>query len=129
MTDFRAIFDNLRRPRLLIRAARFGLQDYHRDRDLRRLLQATASPERAVPQLLAEEARLEEIRQTGEFVYEKTKGVEICPLSVVHRRSRRVHLDQEISRVPGYARLPNVYSLKAAACPLKCYSHPEAERF
>ena len=34
MTDFAAILANLRRPRLLIRAARFGLQDYRRDRDL-----------------------------------------------------------------------------------------------
>ncbi len=38
MTDFHTVLANLRRPRLLIRAARFGLQDYRRDRDLRRLL-------------------------------------------------------------------------------------------
>ena len=37
MTDFRIILANLRRPRLLIRAARFGLEDYRRDRDLSRL--------------------------------------------------------------------------------------------
>jgi len=43
MTDFRIILANLRRPRLLIRAARFGLEDYRRDRDLSRLLQDSDS--------------------------------------------------------------------------------------
>ena len=42
MTDFRTLLASLRRPRLLIRAARFGLADYRRDRDLRRLLDAAA---------------------------------------------------------------------------------------
>ena len=94
MTDFRAIFDNLRRPRLLIRAARFGLQDYHRDRDLRRLLQATASPERAVPQLLAEEARLEEIRQTGDINYPVGRHIEVLValMAEVRPLPRRVAL-------------------------------------
>ena len=32
MTDIRALLSDLRRPRLLIRAARFGLGDYRRDR-------------------------------------------------------------------------------------------------
>ena len=55
MTDFRIILANLRRPRLLMRAARIGLQDYRRDRDLRRILPQTlfsalksASPEAAL---------------------------------------------------------------------------------
>lgn len=77
MTDFRTILSNLRRPRLLIRAARFGLEDYRRDRDLRRLLAAPTSPERAVPQLLAEEERLEQIRQTGDISYPVARHIEV----------------------------------------------------
>ncbi len=45
MTDFRAILATLRRPRLLIRAARLGMEDYRRDRDLGRLTDC-ASPNR-----------------------------------------------------------------------------------
>ncbi len=37
MTDFRLLLAELRRPRLLIRAARYGMQDYRRERDLKRL--------------------------------------------------------------------------------------------
>lgn len=77
MTDFRTILSNLRRPRLLIRAARFGLEDYRRDRDLRRILSDLASPERAVPQLLAEEERLEHIRQTGDLNYPVARHIEV----------------------------------------------------
>lgn len=77
MTDFRTILSNLRRPRLLIRAARFGLEDYRRDRDLRRLVSVTGSPERTVPQLLAEEARLEDIRQTGDIAYPVARHIEV----------------------------------------------------
>ena len=77
MTDFRSIFDNLRRPRLLIRAARFGLQDYRRDRDLRRLLSFSGSPERTVPDLLAEEDRLEASRIAGDLTYPVGRHIEV----------------------------------------------------
>ena len=57
MTDFRALLSNLRRPRLLIRAAHCGMADYRRDRDLRRLVGYSAGTERCVPRLLAEEEK------------------------------------------------------------------------
>ena len=38
MSDFRQMLAEIRRPRLLIRAARFGMTEYNRDRDLKRLL-------------------------------------------------------------------------------------------
>ena len=41
MTDFRALLSELRRPQMLIRAARYGISDYRRDRDLKRLLNGT----------------------------------------------------------------------------------------
>lgn len=77
MTDFSALIANLRRPRLLIRAARFGLQDYHRDRDLRRILGAPGPAERNVPQLLAEEERLEHIRKTDDLNYPVARHIEV----------------------------------------------------
>ena len=53
MTDFRALLSELRRPQMLIRAARYGISDYRRDRDLKRLLNGTPpSPTQSVPRLL-----------------------------------------------------------------------------
>ena len=77
MTDFRVILANLRRPRLLIRAARFGLEDYRRDRDLSRLLQDSDSSETILPTLLAEEARLEHSRKTGDLTYPVVRHIEV----------------------------------------------------
>ena len=77
MTDIRTILANLRRPRLLIRAARFGLEDYRRDRDLRRLVKESVNPDKVLPELLAEEARLEQIRRTGDLNYPVARHVEV----------------------------------------------------
>jgi Family of unknown function (DUF6477) len=57
----------LRRPSLLIRAAKFGMTDYRRERDLRRLTQSSSlpSPGRALWLLISEEGRMEETRKTG----------------------------------------------------------------
>lgn len=76
MTDFRAILAELRRPRLLIRAARHGMGDYRRDRDLRRLVNA-AAPEAALPELILQEERLETIRRAGDASYSLTRHVEV----------------------------------------------------
>lgn len=77
MTDFRTKLAELRRPQLLIRAARFGLADYRRDRDLRRLLDAQPTPDRAVRRLLCEEEALEATRRTGAAGYSVSRHIEI----------------------------------------------------
>ena len=77
MTDFRALLKTLKRPRMLIRAARCGVLDYRRDRDLKRLVDSTPSPERAVTRLLAEEERLEDIRVSGEASYSVARHIEV----------------------------------------------------
>lgn len=77
MSDFRKALADLRRPRLLLRAARFGLSDYRRERDLRRLIGGSASPERAVTQLLSEEGRLEENRKSGDAGYSIAHHIEV----------------------------------------------------
>ncbi|THD83054.1 hypothetical protein E7811_13015 [Aliigemmobacter aestuarii] len=79
MTQFRTLLNDLRRPGLLIRAARIGLSDYRRDRDLRRLigLGGSEGPEATLPRLLAEEARLEAERTGGEAGYSLCRHIDI----------------------------------------------------
>lgn len=79
MTDFSAILKDLRRPRLLIRAARHGLADYRRDRDLKRLIRTGAMPssDRALRTLLSEEAEIEGNRQIGSACYSVARHIEV----------------------------------------------------
>lgn len=79
MSDFRALLAEIRRPRLMIRAARFGLADYRRERDLKRLIHADlpTSPERIVPRLLSEEEHLEQTRQAGDASYSVCRHIEV----------------------------------------------------
>ena len=77
MTDFRALLADLRRPQILIRAARCGLTDYRRDRDLKRLLHGQPAPDRALPRLLSEEETLEAPRQAGDADYSVTRHIDV----------------------------------------------------
>ena len=77
MTDCRTMLASLRRPRLLMRAARFGLAEYRRERDLRRYVGATASPEDTVTSLMSVEARLEATRIAGDAAYSVARHIEV----------------------------------------------------
>ena len=77
MSDFRTILASLRRPRLLMHAARFGLGDYRRERDLRRLVSCGASPEETVPSLLSVEQALETTRLAGDVSYSVARHIEV----------------------------------------------------
>ncbi len=79
MTDLRKVVTSLRRPRLLVRAARIGVQDYNRDRDLRRLTgqSRTPSPVTAVTALLETEGALETTRKTGDASYSAMDHVDV----------------------------------------------------
>lgn len=77
MTDFHTLLANLRRPRLLIRAARLGMQDYRRERDLLRLLGHTGTSDHAVARLITEENQLEEHRRAGIAAYSVARHIEI----------------------------------------------------
>ncbi|MFT3973204.1 MAG: DUF6477 family protein [Amaricoccus sp.] len=79
MTDFATVLAALRRPRILVRAARCGLSDYRRDRDLKRILRLpkAAAAARALDTLIAEELRLETIRTTGEATYSLQRHVAV----------------------------------------------------
>ena len=79
MTDITTLLANLRRPRLLIRAARFGLTDYNRDRDLKRVMKVprAPSPAKAVDGLIETEARMEATRKAGDASYSVARHVEV----------------------------------------------------
>jgi hypothetical protein len=94
MTDFVGVLNSLRRPRLLIRAARFGLRDYNRERDLRRLVQSETlpTPTGAIPTLIAEEQRIEATRRARDASYSPARHVALL-----------VALIAEIRLLPGTA--------------------------
>ncbi len=79
MTDLRLLLNRLERPRLLIRAARYGLSDYRRERDLSRLIgsRSLPPPDVSVTRLLQEEADLETIRQDGDASYSIARHIEV----------------------------------------------------
>ena len=77
MSDSRQILANLRRPRLLMQAARLGLGDVQRERDLLRLVSCGLSPEATVSSLLSTEATLETTRLSGDASYSVTRHIEV----------------------------------------------------
>ncbi|MCB2129223.1 MAG: hypothetical protein KDE03_09145 [Rhodobacteraceae bacterium] len=79
MPDIIALVSQLQRPRLLIRAARAGVVEYNRKRDLKRLTRSDTvlSPESALSVLAAEEDRLDQCRRAGDAAYSLTRHIEI----------------------------------------------------
>ena len=79
MTDPIDLIATLRRPRLLIRAARFGQSDYNRNLDLKRLIHAPVAPppEAALRRLIAEEEVLEASRREGAAAYSLMRHIEL----------------------------------------------------
>jgi hypothetical protein len=79
MTDFRTHLAALRRPRLLVRAARHGLQDYRRERDLNRLIGAHPgmTAEGTVRRLMDTEEDIEETRRAGDADYSIARHIEV----------------------------------------------------
>lgn len=79
MTQVHETLAALRRPRLLVSAARFGLCDYNRERTLRRLLRESVppSPAAALERLLQIEARMEATRRDASAGYSAARHIEI----------------------------------------------------
>lgn len=78
MTDLHSHLAQLRRPRLLIRAARFGLAEYRRTPALRRLFAQTGvrTAEQIVGLLLRREADMDDRRRAGDPAYGVAAHVE-----------------------------------------------------
>ena len=79
MVNLPMLLQALRRPRLLIRAARHGVTDYNRKRDLKRLIgvDTTAAPDQTVSALMDQEAEIEDRRKSGDHRYSPARHVEV----------------------------------------------------
>ncbi|MBY6119424.1 hypothetical protein KUV64_09800 [Mameliella alba] len=79
MKDILGLLNDLRRPRLLIRAARIGAQDYRRNPHLNRLLGYGALPRPGVAlmRLVEIEAELNERRHADDAAYSVSRHVEV----------------------------------------------------
>lgn len=79
MQDLLTQLSHLRRPRLLVRAARIAAQDYRRDIRLPRLLGYGTTPRcgDALVRLMEIEAGLNEKRETGDASYSIAGHVEV----------------------------------------------------
>lgn len=79
MQDILSMLNTLRRPRLLIRAARIGAQDYRRERHLQRLLGygALPRPAAALLRLMEIEREMNEQRSGDEAGYSLTRHLDI----------------------------------------------------
>jgi plasmid stability protein len=79
MTDIKQILPKLRRPRLLVRAAKHGLREYDRKRDLRRI--AGTGPvnnsDAMVAHLADQESQIEANRKSGCATYSIARHIEI----------------------------------------------------
>jgi hypothetical protein len=79
---------NLRRPRLLIQAARHGAAEYSRKRDLGRLINVNdgTTPQKALDALLEDEERLELTRRSGGLGYSFSRHIDVLAaiLSELH---------------------------------------------
>ena len=78
----------LRRPRLLVRAARHGTTDYDRSRALPRLLDISgaSAPEKALSALIQAEAEVEDRRKGALATYSVTRHIELLAALMVEAR-------------------------------------------
>ncbi len=79
MNDPMSRLSTLSRPRLLVRAARFGTQEFNRDRSLRRIFlgEAIPAPGQAFEALFGREAAMDEARRDGGAAYSPARHVEL----------------------------------------------------
>lgn len=79
MTKILDTLARIHRPRLLVRAARHGLDDYNRSRDLKRILRGDAvpTPSTALDRLVDLEAAQEKTRCSGDASYSIAVHLEI----------------------------------------------------
>ncbi|WP_255456124.1 DUF6477 family protein [Tropicibacter sp. Alg240-R139] len=73
------MISTIRRPRLLIRAARFGAQEYNRDRHLQRVLGygALPRPAAALMRLMEVERVLDDQRRDDDAGYSLTRHLDV----------------------------------------------------
>lgn len=79
MSTLLHVINRLRRPRVLIRAARIGAAEFRRERDLKRLLKSQSLPQpgTGLSRLIAMEEEMETTRRTEHAAYNVTRHVEV----------------------------------------------------
>lgn len=105
MQDILGRVEGLKRPPLLVRAARFGLDDYSREGQLPRLLRVLAPPRsgEAILRLLDIEAVLEERRLAQGADYSVARHVEVIIALMAEARLLRAILRPVPVEVAGEA--------------------------
>jgi hypothetical protein len=88
MTEIQRRLNSLRRPRLLVRAARLGLSDYARERDLKRMFvpKTPPGPGQAVQPLMDREAEIDAVRREGGAAYSAARHVEVLIALIAESR-------------------------------------------
>ncbi|MDC0343505.1 MAG: DUF6477 family protein [Aestuariivita sp.] len=91
MQDVLGMMDRLRRPPLLIRAARMGAEDYNRDSHLQRVLGYGQLPRSAdaLIRLMQTEAVLNDKRKAGDAAYSLIKHLDLLIAMVGEARVLR----------------------------------------
>lgn len=122
MTDILLRLDRLRRPRLLIRAARLGAEEYRRDLHLPRLLGRGALPRSlvALERLMELEASQDAARLNDEAGYSIMRHVETMIAVIGEARILRATL-------PGLLRPPppgGIAAVMTDAAPVVALGHP-----
>lgn len=85
MNNLRGFLANFHRPKLLVRAARHGLQDYDRKRDLKRIA-GTGSVDNSsalISHLVEQEEHIEASRKTGCATYSVARHIAIL-VAIMH---------------------------------------------
>ncbi len=79
MPNIEAFLAKLRRPKILVSAARHGLSDYNRKRDLVRLTgQSPRRPSTSIVEsLISQEEEIEETRRSGDASYRVSHHIEL----------------------------------------------------
>lgn len=117
---FRPLATNqpLRRPRLLIRAARAGQAGWKRERDLRRLLRSDDCPKpgAALPRLRAEEQILNTARQKGAAEYDLQRHVALM-IAILAEMHTAVDAASVPVAAPTIRRLRDAFSDRETANP------------
>lgn len=102
MQDLLSQMSNLRRPRLLIRAARIGLESYRRESRLPRLL-GYAGAQRSGPALMAlmqKELELNEQRKSGDASYSIAAHVDVLTAMMGEARILRAQTPRIVTPDP-----------------------------
>lgn len=79
MTQKTDMLDSIKRPKILVRAAKIGLEWYRRERDLTKVIHSltTPAPERAMERLVAAERELEQFRVAGQANYDVHRHIAV----------------------------------------------------